>query len=117
MPGPGQNITAIQAAWTTAKAQLATVQTDANTLVTDLAALEATCDVLYSYGAGDVVDWLRRNAIQARLGFQPRISACGNTAQQLLSIWAPDLTKPRDTSSVDSRPISTTSTGQLAGLS
>jgi hypothetical protein len=111
------NIAAIQAAWTTAKAQLATVQADAATLATDLASLEASCDALYNLGAGDVVDWLRRNAIQTRLGFQPRISLSGNTAQQLLSIWAPDPKTPRDTSSVDARPISSTSTGQLAGLS
>jgi hypothetical protein len=42
------NTAAIQAAWTTAKAQLATVQADANTLANDLAALEASCDTLYN---------------------------------------------------------------------
>jgi len=111
------NIAAIQAAWTTAKAQLATVQADAATLTTDLAALEASCDTLYSLGAGDVVDWLRQNARQTRLGYQPRVSSGGNIAPHLLSIWAPDPKPPRDTSSVDARPISSTSTGQLAGLS
>jgi hypothetical protein len=110
------NIAAIQTAWTTAKAQLATVQADAATLANDLASLEASCDTLYSLGAGDVVDWLRRNAIQTRLGYQPRISSGGNTAQQLLSIWAAQ-PGARDLSSADQRPISSTTTGQNAGLS
>ena len=113
MPG---SIAAIQAAWTTAKVQLATVQGDANTLANDLAALEATCDTLYNLGAGDVVDWLRQNARQTRLGFQPRVSAGGNTAPHLLSIWAAQ-PGARDLSSVDQRPISSTSTGQMAQLS
>jgi hypothetical protein len=117
MPGPGQNIANIQAAWTTAKAQLATVQADAATLATDLGALEATCDLLSGYGAGDVVDWLRQNARQARLGFLPRVSPGGNIAPHLLAIWAPDTTHARDLTSVDQRLISSTSTGQLAGLS
>jgi hypothetical protein len=117
-PGPNtpSNWAAIQAAWTAAKAQLATVQADANTLAADLAALEATCDTLYSLGAGDVVDWLRQNARQTRLGFQPRVSSGGNTAPQLLSIWAAQ-PGTRDLTSVDQRPITTTSTAKVAGLS
>lgn len=111
------NIAAIQAAWTTAKAQLATVQADAATLATDLAALEASCDTLYNLGAGDVVDWLRQNARQTRLGYQPRPSSVGNTAPQLVSVWAPDTKTPRDTSGVDQRTISSTPTGLMAGLS
>jgi hypothetical protein len=107
---------AIQTAWTAAKAQLATVKADANTLAADLAALEATCDTLYSLGAGDVVDWLRLNAIQARLGFQPRVSAGGNAAPQVLSVWAAQ-PGARDLSNVDQRPITTTPTGQYAQLS
>src|SRR6267378_6494367 len=107
---------AIQTAWTAAKAQLATVKADANTLAADLAALEATCDTLYSLGAGDVVDWLRLNASQARLGFQPRVSAGGNIAPQLLSIWAAQ-SGARDLSSVDQRPITSTTSGQFYNLS
>lgn len=110
------NIAAIQAAWTTAKAQLATAQADAATLATDLANLEASCDTLYNLGAGDVVDWLRQNIRQTRLGYQPRVSAGGNIAPQLLSIWAAQ-PGARDTSNVDARPITTTPTGQMAGLS
>jgi len=111
-----QNIPAVQAAWTAAKAQLATVQADANTLAADLAALEASCDTLYNLGAGDVVDWLRQNARQTRVGFQPRVSTGGNTAPQLLSIWAAQ-PGARDLSGTDPRPISSTFTGQLAQLS
>ncbi|HKV25617.1 MAG TPA: hypothetical protein VJN93_13570 [Candidatus Acidoferrum sp.] len=110
------NIAAIQSAWTTAKAQLATVQADLATLASDLASLEASCDTLYNLGAGDVVDWLRTNARQTRLGYRPRISSGGNTAPQMLSVWAPDTPAARDTTSVDSRPISSTPTGQLAQL-
>ena len=109
------NIAAIQAAWTAAKAHLATVQADANTLAADLALLEADCDTLYNLGAGDVVDWLRQNAKQTRLGFQPRVSAGGNTAPQMLSIWAAQ-PGARDLSGNDPRPISSTPTGQMAQL-
>jgi len=107
---------AIQAAWTTAKAQLATVQADAATLANDLATLEATCDTLYSVGAGDVVDWLRQNARQTRLGYQPRVSAGGNAAPELVAIWAAQ-PGARDLRAVDQRPITTTATGQYAQLS
>jgi|SRR6267378_1691463 len=111
-----QNKLAIISAWSTAKAQLATVQGDANTLANDLAALEATCDTLDSLGAGDVADWLRQNARQTRLGYQPRISVTGKSAAQLPSIWAAQ-PGARDLSSVDQRPITTTPTGQFAQLS
>jgi hypothetical protein len=111
-----QNKAAIVNAWTTAKAQLATVQGDANTIANDLAALEASCDTLDSLGAGDVADWLRQNARQTRLGYQPRISATGKSAAQLPSIWAAQ-PGARDLSSVDQRPITTTPTGQFAQLS
>jgi hypothetical protein len=116
MPGPGQNIAAIQAAWTTAKAQLAQIQTDAATLANDLTALEATCDTLYGYGAGDVVDWLRTQSRQTRFGYQPRISAGGNIAPSLVEVQAPQ-PGTRDTTTVDLRPISVTPTGQLCNLS
>jgi hypothetical protein len=112
-----QNKAAIQAAWTTAKAQLATILADAATLANDLAALEASCDALYSLNAGDVGDWLRQNARQGRLGFQPRVSSHGDTAPALLSIWAPDPKTPRDTTSVDQRPVTITSTAQSCQLS
>jgi len=117
-PGPWTpgSAAAISAAWTTAKAQLATIQADANTLAADLAALETTCDTLYSVGAGDVVDWLRQNARQARLGYLPRVSAGGNAAPELLSIWAAQ-PGARDLRAVDQRPISSTQTGQYVQLS
>ena len=114
MPAP--NPAAVQAAWATAKAQLATVQADTNTLAADLAALEATCDTLYSLGAGDVVDWLRLNAIQTRQGFQPRVSAGRNIAPEMLAVWAAQ-SGARDLSSVDQRPITSTPGGKFYNLS
>lgn len=58
MPGgPAFNATAVQALWTTAKAQLATVQADAATPAADFGNLEASCDALYNLGARDLVDW------------------------------------------------------------
>jgi hypothetical protein len=110
------NKATILAAWTTAKAQLATVQADANTLAADLAALEATCDTLYSAGAGDLVDWLRQNARQTRLGYVPRVSAAGNPAPELLAIWAAQL-GARDLRAVDQRPVTVTPTAQALQLS
>jgi hypothetical protein len=107
----------ISATWTTAKAQLATILADAATLATDLAALEASCDTLYSVGAGDIVDFLRQRVRQARLGYQPRPSISGNTAPGMVSVWAPDPKTPRDTTSVDARPITATATGQFCQLS
>jgi len=56
------NPAAVQAAWTAAKAHLATLQANLATVQANLATLEADCDTLYSQGAGDVVDWLRTNA-------------------------------------------------------
>jgi hypothetical protein len=113
-----QNRAAIQAAWTTAKAQLATVQADANTLANDLAALEASLDTLDSLNAGDVVEWLRTNAKQTRQGYMPRPSLSGRSAApQMLSVWAPDPKTPRDTSSVDQRPVTITPTAQTCQLS
>ena len=110
------NIPGIQAAWPTAKAALATVKADLAQLQTDLNALEAQCDLLYSYGAGDVVDWLRQQARQALLGWQPRVSAGGPAAPQILAVWAAQTSQGRDLTNVDQRPISSTSTGAAAGL-
>jgi hypothetical protein len=107
---------AIQTAWTAAKPHLATAQATLATLQSNLATLEGDCDALYALGAGDVVDWLRRNLIQTLLGYLPRVSSGGNTAPQVLSVWA---AQPgvRDLSNVDNRPITSTSTGQYAQLS
>jgi hypothetical protein len=107
---------AIQAAWTTAKADLATAQAAILALQTPLATVEADCDALYALGAGDVVDWLRRNLIQTLLGYKPRVSAGGNRAPEVLAVWAAQ-PGTRDLSNVDQRPITTTSTGQYAQLS
>jgi hypothetical protein len=118
-PGPSSpgSQAAIQAVWPTAKAHLATAQAALVAAQAALTTLEADCDALYAVGAGDVVDWLRKQLSQTLLGYQPRVSAGGNTAPQVLSVWAPDPKTPRDTSSVDARPITTTSTGQYAQLS
>jgi hypothetical protein len=107
---------AIQAAWAVAKPHLATAQATLATLQANLATLEGDCDALYNLGAGDVVDWLRRNLIQTLLGYLPRVSAGGNIAPQVLSVWAAQ-PGARDLSNVDGRPITTTSTGQYAQLS
>jgi len=50
------NQAAVSAAWTTAKAQLATIQADAATLCADLAALEPTITTLFNLGASDVAE-------------------------------------------------------------
>ena len=106
----------IPSVWATAKADLATAQAALVTAQTALAALEADCDALYALGAGDVVDWLRTNVKQTLLGRQPRVSSGGNTAPQVLSVWAAQ-PGARDLTSVDQRPISSTSTGAANGLS
>lgn len=110
------NPATVQAAWTAAKAHLATLQANLATVQANLATLEADCDTLYSQGAGDVVDWLRMNAKQTLQGFQPRVSAGGNTAPQVLSVWAAQ-PGARDLSSVDQRPITSTASGQFYNLS
>jgi hypothetical protein len=117
-PGPYTpgDVAAIQAAWATAKPHLATAQATLATLQGNLATVEADCDALYNLGAGDVVDWLRRNLIQTLLGYQPRVSAGGNTAPQVLAVFAAQ-PGARDLSNVDQRPITTTPTGQYAQLS
>jgi hypothetical protein len=117
-PGPYSpgSQAAISAAWTAAKPHLATAQATLATLQANLATLEGDCDALYNLGAGDVVDWLRRNLIQTLLGYLPRVSSGGNTAPQVLSVWAAQ-PGARDTSNVDGRPITSTSTGQYAQLS
>jgi hypothetical protein len=117
-PGPYSpgDAAAILAAFNTAKPHLATAQATLATLQANLATLEGDCDALYALGAGDVVDWLRRNVIQTLLGFQPRVSAGGNTAPQVLAVWAAQ-PGARDLSNVDSRPITSTPTGQYAQLS
>jgi hypothetical protein len=109
-------LAAIQAAWTTAKPHLATAQATLATLQANLATVEADCDALYALGAGDVVDWLRRNLIQTLLGYQPRVSGGGNAAPQVLAVFAAQ-PGARDLSNVDQRPITTTQTGQYAQLS
>jgi hypothetical protein len=113
MPG---SPAAIQAAWTQAKADLATLQANLATVQTNLASLEADCDTLYNLGVGDVVDWLRTNAMQTLLGYQPRVSAGGNAAPQMRGVWAAQ-PGARDLSSVDKRPISSTTSGSAYSLS
>lgn len=115
MPLPS-NIAAIQAAWTTAKAQLAQLSTDAATVATELANIEASCDLLISLGAADVAEFVRRSAFQTRVGYQPRFGSQG-AAPALPAIFAPDTTKPRDLTTVDQRPISSTVSGQFCYLS
>ena len=109
-----QNVSAVQSAWTTAKAHLSTFQTDLATLITDLANLEADRDTLYQLGAGDVADWIATQIRQARMGYQPRISAGGGQPPQLPLVQAPNPNITRDTTAVDKRPVSSTPTGQWA---
>lgn len=112
------NVAAIQAAWTTAKSHLSSFQTDLATLITDLANLEADRDALENLGAGDVADFLRIQIEEARVGFQPRISTGSGRAlpAQVRLVQAPNPNVARDTGAVDTRPISSTATGQLANL-
>jgi hypothetical protein len=107
---------AVQAAWTQAKADLATAKATLATLQTNLNTLESDCDTLYNLGVGDVVDWLRTQITQAISGTQPRVSAGGNAAPQIRAVWA---SQPgaRDLSSVDQRPITSTTSGQFFNLS
>jgi hypothetical protein len=111
------NVTAVQTAWTTAKAQLAQLKTDLATVLTDLANLEASRDALYQLGAGDVADWLTTQIQQSVLGYQPRVSAGGGITPQVIAVRASDPTHARDLTTVDQRPISSTTTGQFANLS
>lgn len=112
------NVTAVQNAWTTAKAHFSTFQTDLAALINDLANLEADRDTLYQLGAGDVADWLATQIVQARVGYQPRISAGGGALPpQVRLLQAPNPSFARDTTAVDQRPVSSTATGQWANLS
>jgi hypothetical protein len=110
------NLAAVQAAWTTAKADLATAQATLATLQTNLATLEADCDALYALNAGDVAEWLRRNLIQTLLGNKPRVSAHGDSAPQVLAVFAAQ-PGARDLSNVDQRPVTITPTAQVCQLS
>ena len=112
MPNP----VAVQTAWNQAKSDLATAKVTLATLQTNLNTLEADCDALYNLGVGDVCDWLRTQIRQAILGTQPRVSAGGNTAPQILAVWAAQ-PGARDLSSVDQRPITSTTSGQFYNLS
>ena len=111
------NVAAVQAAWTTAKSQLAQFKTDIATVQTDLTNLEASRDTLYQLGAADVADWLANQIRQVVLGNFQRISAGGGTPPQVLALFAPDPTHARDTTDVDQRPVTVTATAQWAGLS
>lgn len=125
--GPAGNIAAIQAAWTTAKSHLSSFNTDLANLIADLANLESDRDIMEGFGAGDISEWLRVQIAQARVGFQPRV-ATGNVAlngpgfgralpAQVLLVQAPNPSIARDTTTVDTRAIGTTPTGQLCQLS
>jgi hypothetical protein len=109
------NRAAVQAAWTTAKADLATAQATLATLQANLATLEADCDALYALNAGDVAEWVRRNMIQTILGNKPRVSAHGDSAPQVLAVWAAQ-PGARDLSNVDQRPVTITPTAQSCQL-
>ena len=113
------NITAIQIACATAKAHLTGFQNDLATLITDLANLEADRDALENLGAGDVADWVRIQIEEARVGFQPRISTGSGRAlpAQVRLVQAPNPAIARDLTPVDTRQVSSTSTGQAANLS
>jgi hypothetical protein len=112
-----QNGAAIAAAWVTAKAQLATIQADAAQLASDLAALESTLATLGSLGATDVVEWIRRNARQTRLGYVPYVAIDGAGSVPMPAVFLVQPGTTRDTTTVDLRPISVTSTGAWLGLS
>src|SRR5579859_3330459 len=111
---PISNIAAIQAAWTTAKAQLATVQADAATLAADLLTMEASITALANLGATDISEWLRTNVRQTRLGYVPFVSPIAGASVEMFKVFAVQPGTVRDLTSVDQRPISSTNTGALA---
>jgi hypothetical protein len=95
---------------------LATFKTNLAALITSLSTLEADRDLLYNLGAGDVADWLALNIEEGQVGWQPRVSSSGGVSPQVRLVQAPS-SAPRDLTTVDQRPISTTATGAWAGLS
>jgi hypothetical protein len=111
------NVAAVQSAWTQAKADLSTFQTTLTTLISNLASLEADRDTLYSLGASDVADWLANQIRQARLGYQPRVSAGGGQPPQLVMVQAANPSIARDNTFADLRPVTSTATAQQCGLS
>jgi len=115
MPNPNT----VPGLWTTAKAHLATFQTDLSTVVNDLANLESDRDALENAGAADISDWLRVQVEAARAGFQPRVSTGSGRAlpAQVRELQAPNPNVARDTTSVDTRPVTSTPSAQLLNLS
>lgn len=123
--GPAGNIPAIQAAWTTAKSHLSQFQTDLQNLINDLANLEADRDVFENFGCSDIADFLRINIEEERVGFQPRVGGGGGLLSTgsgralpalVRLVQAPNPNVARDTTAVDTRPISSTPNGQLCQL-
>ena len=114
-----QNIAAVQAAWTAAKAHLATFKADLATLMnTDLSNLEADRDLLYQLNAPDVAEWLAVQIEQAGgVGSQPRSSAGGGTTPQVVRVMATNPAVARDLSLTDQRPVTITPTAQVCQLS
>lgn len=111
------NGAAVQTAWNTAKAHLATFQTDLATLITDLQNLEADRDSLYQLGATDIAEWLLTQIRQSRVGYQPRVSAAGGVAPTVANVFAPHQTAAQITAHQDTRPVSSTTTGSQLKLS
>lgn len=113
------NVAAVQAAWTTAKGHLSSFTTDLATLLTDLQNLEADRDALENLGAADVADWLRIQIEGAAVGNQPRVSTGAGRALPAMvrEVQAKNLNVARDTTTVDTRPVSSTPTGAWANLS
>ena len=114
---PAMNQAAVLAAWTTAKAQLATIQADAATLCADLLALETTITTLAGLGATDVAEWLRTNVRQTRLGYVPYVSPIAGAYVGMERVFAVQPGTQRDLTTVDTRPITSTPSGQYCQLS
>src|SRR5882724_1145190 len=113
---PQTNQAAVLAAWTTAKAQLATIQADAATLCADLAALEPTITTLFNLGASDISEWLRTNVRQTRLGYVPYVSIVGGAYVGMERVFPVQPGTQRDLTTVDTRPITSTQMGQYCQL-
>lgn len=120
--GPAANIAAIVAAWTnSAKPHLTQLLTDLQAVATDLANLEADRDIFENLYAGDLSEWLRIQVETARVGYQPRVSTAnpnGTGSGRALPavirlLMAINPAVPRDTTPIDTRPISAMPTAQL----
>jgi hypothetical protein len=93
----------IQTQWTTLKADLATATATFQTLLTQLATVEADCVLMNTFGGQDVVQWVQTQLRQLTAGYQA-YPVPGGAA--VIQTFAVDPNSPRQINAVDPRPIS-----------